>query len=111
MKTYEWLPKFPFVGGLGGFWIYKDLGEYRYRFIYRKNLGGTPPINSTKKELGMSQFGFGGKVQNFGSGRSAGAKRASEKSKNKKNEVTRRRKRKVARAALEVQAKELLKKY
>ena len=44
MKTYEWSPKFPFVGGLGGLWIYKDLGEYRYRFIYSKNLGVTPPI-------------------------------------------------------------------
>ena len=110
MKTYEWLPKFPFVGGLGGFWIYKDLGEYRYRFIYRKNLGGTPPINSTKKELGMSQFQPAGGGNRTGS-RGQNPKSAAGKSRNKKNEVTRRRKRKVARAALEVQAKELLKKY
>ena len=64
----------------------------------------------------MSRFGnFGG---NFGQAQKSGskalgqkAKPASEKSKSKKSEVTRRRKRKAARAALEVQAKELLKKY
>ena len=65
----------------------------------------------------MSKLGnFGGNIgQAKGSkNKVAGgnrAKPAAEKSKSKKSEVTRRKKRKATRAALEVQAKELLKKY
>ncbi len=65
----------------------------------------------------MSRFGnFGGNIgQAKGSGNKVAggnkAKPAAEKSKSKKSEVTRRKRRKAARAALEVQAKDLLKKY
>jgi len=65
----------------------------------------------------MSRFGnFGGNIgQAQGSGKKVAggknAKPAAEKSKSKKSEVTRRKRRKAARAALEVQAKDLLKKY
>jgi len=65
----------------------------------------------------MSRFGnFGGNIgQAQGSGNKVAggnkAKPAAEKSKSKKSEVTRRKRRKAARAALEVQAKDLLKKY
>lgn len=52
----------------------------------------------------------GGNQLQRGSGVSS-PKPASAKSKSKKNAVTRRKNRKAARAALEVQAKDLLKKY
>ena len=63
----------------------------------------------------MSLKGFGGisKVNNSGStkSRTKGKKLDSEKSSSKKSEVTRRKRRKAMRSDLEIQAKELLKKY
>ena len=68
----------------------------------------------------MSLKNFGGNISNIGKGNTSSTKSGlnrtpkkldSAKSASKKSEVTRRKRRKVARAALEVQAKELLKKY
>ena len=111
MKTYEWLPKFPFVGGLGGLWIYKDLGEYRYRFIYSKNLGVTPPLIQQRRRLDMPVLGGGNQVQRRGgdSGGNTGARTPS-RSASQRSQVTRRRKRKMA-ARKELEIKELLNKY
>lgn len=64
----------------------------------------------------MSLKGFGGNISKVNSSKSTKSrtkqkKLDSEKSASKKSEVTRRKKRKAIRADLEIQAKDLLKKY
>tara|TARA_R100000655_G_scaffold67133_1_gene105537 strand:+ start:1832 stop:2158 length:327 start_codon:yes stop_codon:yes gene_type:complete len=108
VKTYEWLPKFPFVGGLGGLWIYKDLGEYRYRFIYSKNLGVTPPSIQQRRRLVMP--GLGGSGGDDGGAGTGGGGGGSKRSRYSRSSVTLRRKRKNA-ARKQLEIKELLKKY
>ena len=111
MKTYEWLPKFPFVGGLGGLWIYKDLGEYRYRYIYSKNLGVTPPLIQQRRRLDMPGLGGGNQFQQRGGDSGGNSQPAARKrSASQRSQVTRRRKKKMA-GRKELEINELLKKY